>query len=105
MAHAWFHCCYCCACFIFVLEHYQEGGTTINVARYSEMLTDRLKLPIRSKRRGILSKGVVLLHDNARSHFAAHTSETLGKLKFEVMAHSLYSPDLAGLPKEALRGR
>ena len=40
-----------------VLEHYQERGTTINSARYSEMLTDRLKSAIRSKRRGLLSKG------------------------------------------------
>ena len=39
-----------------VLEHYQERGTTINRARYSEMLTDRLKPSIRSKRRGLLSK-------------------------------------------------
>ena len=39
-----------------VLEHYQEMGTTINSARYSEMLTDRLKPTIRNKRRGLLSK-------------------------------------------------
>ena len=95
-----------------VLEHYQERGTTINSARYSEMLTDRLKPAIRSKRRGLLSKGVVLLHDNARPHTAAHTVETLCKLKFEVMVQPPYSPDLApsdyhlfGPLKEALRGR
>ena len=46
-----------------VLEHNQESGTTINSARYSETLTDRLKPEILSKRRGLLSKGVVL-HDN-----------------------------------------
>ena len=34
--------------------------------RYSEMLTDRLKPAIRSKRQGLLSKCVVLLHDNVR---------------------------------------
>ena len=78
-----------------VLEHYQERGTTTNSPRYSEMLTDRLKPAIRSKRRGLLLKSVVLLHDNARPHTAAHTTETLGKLKFEVMAHPSYSPDLA----------
>ena len=33
-----------------VLEHYQERGTTINSAQYSEMLTDRLKPEIRGKR-------------------------------------------------------
>jgi histone-lysine N-methyltransferase SETMAR len=57
-------------------------------------------------------KGTVLLHDNARLHTAAHTVETLQKLKFEVLAHPLYSPDLApsdyhlfGPLEEALRGR
>ena len=69
-----------------VLEHYEGRGTTINSKRYSEMLTDRLKPAIRSKRRGLLSK-VLLLHDNARPHTAAHTAETLRKLKFEVIAH------------------
>ena len=81
-------------------------------ARYSEMFTEKLKPAIRSKCRGLLLKGVVLLHDNARPYTAAHTAETLRKLKFELMAHLSYSPDLApsdyhllGPPKEALRGR
>ena len=85
---------------------------TINSARYSEMLIDRLKPEIRSKHRGQLSKGIVLLHDNARPHTAAHTVETLQKLKFEVLAHPPYSPYLAcsdshlfGPLKAALRGR
>ena len=78
-----------------VLEHYQERGKTINSAQYNEILTDKVKPAIRSKRRGLLSKGVVLLHDNARPHTAAHTAETLRKLKFEVMAHLPYSPDLS----------
>ena len=95
-----------------VLEHYQERGTTINSARYSEMLTDKLKSAFRSKHRELLSKGIVLLHDNARPHTAAHTGETLRKLKFKVMAHPPYSPDLVpsdyhvfGPPKEVLRDR
>ena len=94
-----------------ILEHYQERGT-INSAWYSDMLTDRLKPAIRSKRGGLLSKGVVLLHDNARPHIATHTAETLRKLKFEIMTHPPYSPDLAlsdyhlfGPLKEALSGR
>ena len=76
------------------------------------MLTDRLKPAIRSKRRELLSKGVVLLLDNARPHTAAHTAETLRKFKFQIMAHPPYSPYLApsdyyllGSFKEALRGR
>ncbi|UYV62766.1 hypothetical protein LAZ67_2001870, partial [Cordylochernes scorpioides] len=78
-----------------VLEHYQESATTINSARYSEMLTDKLNPTIRSKRRGLLSKGVVLLHDNACPHTAAHTVETFQKLNFKVLTHPLYSPDLS----------
>ena len=95
-----------------VLEHYQERGTTVNTARYSEMLTDRLRPAVRSKRRELLSKGVVLLHDNARPLTATHTAETLRKLLFEVMARPPYSPALAPSEyrlfdplKEALRGR
>ena len=38
----------------------------------------------------------MLLHDNALPHTgAAHTTETLQKLAFEVMAHPPYNPDLA----------
>ena len=78
-----------------VLEHYQKRGTAVNSGWYCEMLTERLKPAIRSKRRGLLSKGAVLLHNNARPHTAAHTAETLRKLKFGVIAHPPYSPDLA----------
>jgi hypothetical protein len=74
-----------------VLEHNQERGTTINSAGYKDMLIDCLKPAIRSKRRGLLSKDVVLLHDNT----AAYTAEALWKHKFDVMAHPSYSPDLA----------
>jgi hypothetical protein len=77
-----------------VLAYYQERGITINKAHYSEMLTDRLKPAIRSKCWKLLSKGVVLLHDNNHPHISAHIAETLLKLKF-VMAHPPYSPDLA----------
>ena len=52
------------------------------------------------------------MHDNARPYTAAHTVEMLRKLKFEVMAHPPYSPDLAPSDyhlfdplKVALRGR
>lgn len=95
-----------------VLEHYQESGTTINCVCYSEMLTDRLKPAIQSKHRGLLPKGVVFVHNNACPHTAAHIAKMLRKLKFEVMAHPLYSTDLSlsgyhlfGPLKEALMGR
>jgi hypothetical protein len=55
---------------------------------------------------------VLLLHDNARPHTAAHTVDTLRALKSEVLKHSPYSRDLApsdfhlfGPIKEHLRGQ
>jgi hypothetical protein len=54
----------------------------------------------------------MLLHDNARPHTAAHTVNTLRALKFEVLKHPPYSPDLVpsdfhlfGSMKEHLRGQ
>jgi hypothetical protein len=79
----------------------------ISVA-YCDMIQRRLKPAPHSKRRGRLSEGVLLLHDNVCLDTAACTLETLRKLKWEVVEHSAHSPDLAssdfhllGLFKEA----
>jgi len=93
-----------------ILVHFQEKGQTVTSARYSDMLVNELKPAIRSKRRGLLSKRVLLLH-NAHPHMAAYTVDALCDLKFEVLKHPPYSPDLApsdfhlfGPMKEHLRG-
>ena len=78
-----------------ILVHFQEKGQTVTSVRYSDMLVNELKSVIRSKPRGLLSKRVLLLHDNDRPHTAAHTVDTLRALKFEVLEHPPYSPDLA----------
>jgi hypothetical protein len=94
-----------------ILEHYQEKGETVNSVGYSTMLEEKPKPAIRSSR-GLLSKGVLLLHDNSRPHTAAATVTTIQKLKFETINHPSYSADLApsdyrvfGTLKEALRGQ
>ena len=38
---------------------------------------------------------ILLLHDNARPHTAHTTIDALETLKFEVLSHPSYSPDLA----------
>jgi hypothetical protein len=76
-----------------VLEHYQEKGT-LPFAQYSGMLTADLKPAIHSKCLELLTKGVVLFHDNFCPHTVVHTADILQKLKFDVMAQPLYSPDL-----------
>ena len=78
-----------------ILEDFLEKGSTINSASYCDLLANRLKPAIRTKRRGLLSKKVLLQHDNARPHVAKATIETINKLGFEVLEHPAYSPDLA----------
>jgi len=73
---------------------FQEKGQTVTSAPYSDMLVNEMKPTIRSKCRGLLSKRVLLLHDNARPQMAAHTVDTLRALKFEVLKHPPYSLDL-----------
>ena len=95
-----------------ILERYLERSTTVNSVGYSEMLSTELKPAIRTKYRGLFSSGVLLLHENARPHTAIDTLQTLVKLRFTVLEHPAYSPDLApsdyhlfGPLKDVLRGR
>jgi len=44
---------------------------------------------------GMLSKGVVLLHDNARPHTVARTDALIKLFNWEIFDHPPYSPDLA----------
>jgi transposase len=47
------------------------------------------------ERRGMLTKGVILLHDNARSHTATRTDALVKLFNWEIFDHPPYSPDLA----------
>jgi histone-lysine N-methyltransferase SETMAR len=95
-----------------ILETYLERGTTGTSTTYCDMLQRGLKPAIHCKRRGKLSKGVLLLHDNACLHTVTCTLETLRKLKQKVMEHPAHSPHLAPSDlhlfvslKEAVGGR
>jgi hypothetical protein len=50
---------------------------------------------VQSKRYGMLISSVVLLHDNACLHTAAHTQALLELFNWGLLDHPLYSPDLA----------
>jgi len=69
-------------------------GATINAAAYCDTLT-RLQRAIQNKSRGMLSRGVCLLHDNARPHSAHVTTALLEKFKWDILDYPPYSPDLA----------
>ena len=78
-----------------ILVHFQEKGQTVSSAQSSDMLQNEMKPAIRSKCRGLLSKRVSLLHNNASPHMVAHTVDTLRALKFELLKRPPYSPNLA----------
>jgi len=67
---------------------------TVNAAYYADLLATDVKEKIRSKRK-TGGKRVAFLQDNARPHTAKTTKETLRKLKWNLLTHPPYSPDLA----------
>lgn len=77
-----------------LLIEFQERGRSVTAASYCSLL-ERLKTAIKNKRPGLLTRGVILLHDNARPHTARLTVEAVDNLGLEVLPHPPYSPDLA----------
>jgi histone-lysine N-methyltransferase SETMAR len=70
---------------------------TITAAHYCGQL-DKLVIAIQQKRRRLISTGyhnVHFLHDNATPHTAIITKDKLTSLRFTVLPHPPYSPDLA----------
>ena len=61
---------------------------------YCEML-NKLQRLIQKKRSGVLTKSVLLLHDNTRPHTTARTSDLIKLFNWEIFDHPPYSPDLA----------
>ena len=58
-------------------------------------LLDQLRTAIREKRRGKLSKGVLLQQDNARVHTCKVAMDAVEGNGYELIPHPAYSPDLA----------
>ena len=67
-------------------------GSTVNIARYSEMLCDKIKTAIRSKRRGLLA----VARECPSSHYCPQCWNP-SKTNFEVLEHPPYSSNLARL--------
>jgi hypothetical protein len=66
-----------------LLVEFMPQGTTINAESYCATLK-RLRYAIQNWRRGVLSSGVMPLHDNARPHAAARTQAMLQESGWEV---------------------
>ncbi|GBL96459.1 Histone-lysine N-methyltransferase SETMAR [Araneus ventricosus] len=71
-----------------------QRRTTINAVAYGQT-PRKLRRAIQNKRRGMLTEGILLLHDNARPHTAAQTRALLDSFGWEVLDPPPYSPDLA----------
>ncbi|UYV74824.1 GNPAT [Cordylochernes scorpioides] len=76
-----------------LLVDYLPPNTTVNAARYCEVLT-KLRAAIKRKRPGLLSRKVLLVHDNARPHAARTTQTLLEKFKWKIFTYPPYSPEL-----------
>ena len=68
--------------------------STITGVYYANLL-DQLRTAMREKRRGKLSKGVLLQQDNARVHTRKVAMDAVEQNGYELIPHPGYSPDLA----------
>ena len=74
-----------------LLTEFKAPRTTITSEVYCEML-HKLRRSIQNKQRGMLSKGVVLLH-NARPHTATRTNALIKLFNWEIFDQPPYSLD------------
>ena len=77
-----------------LLTEYLPDGTTISGPYYASIIK-RLHCTIVEKRRGKVSDGVLLLHDNASVHKCNIVQVANRKAGFVELNNSVYSPDIA----------
>ncbi len=94
-----------------ILVEYLEHKETINGQYYADQIA-RLHQALRYKRRGKLTEGILLLHDNAPAHRSQVAQAAIQQSRFFQLDHPPYSPDLAPSDfylfpkmKKYLRGR
>jgi len=75
------------------------------------MLDEEVKLALCSEHGGVLTNRIVVQHEYVKPHIAAVTTETIQKLKFELLPHPAHSQDLTqsdcyifGVFKDTLHG-
>jgi len=78
-----------------VLIHAVDEGKTIDHSYYIENCLKPVVKEIWKQRKSAGTKGIKLLHDNARSHVHSHVINYLTEEGINIMPHPPYSPDLA----------
>ena len=94
-----------------ILTDYLEKGKTITGIYYADLMR-KLRTAILEKRRGMVRRGIFLLHDNAPAHTSHIAQAAIRECQFNQIPHPPYSPDLAPCDfflfpklKENLRGK
>ena len=78
-----------------ILKELVPAGTTISKTYYANLLIDKLHPEIKERRQGLISAGIILHHDNASAHTSYYVLSTIHNLRYELLRHPPYSPDLA----------
>jgi hypothetical protein len=78
-----------------MMVEFMQQGTTILSEVYCMQNNKKLHRAIQKKRCGILTSGVVLLHDNMHPYTAASIRAVLEHFNWELFDHPLHSPDLS----------
>jgi len=73
---------------------YQKKGKTITGLYYAELLS-RFDAELKKKRPHLVKKKVLFHHDNAPAHSSGVATVKLIELRYELLPHPPYSPDLA----------
>lgn len=68
--------------------------TKIKVSNFPNIFVPHNKV-IQNNRRGMLSSGIVLIHDNTQPHTAVVPQKLLRQFRWEVFNYPAYSPNLA----------
>jgi hypothetical protein len=79
-------------------------SATINAAACVEILKG-LKEAIQQKKSGLLTKRVLLFHNNAQPHSATTTVNLLNSWGWDILPNPPYNPDMAPSMKKHLRGQ
>ena len=78
---------------IILIDYLQKGKT--NTGAYYASLPDELKAQIVEKRPHLQKKKILFHQDNAPSHTSVVAMAKIHELRFELLDHPPYSPDLA----------
>lgn len=77
-----------------ILIDFLQKGKTINGNYYATLL-HQLHQEIKTKRPHLAKKKILFHHDNAPAHSSAIATTKLVELRYEILPHPPYSPDLA----------